>query len=1143
MARKPKIEAAPKNGANDASASYTAKDIYVLEGLEPVRKRPGMYIGSTGVDGLQHLVREVVDNASDEALAGYAKRIAVTLLSSNRVMVIDDGRGIPVEKHAHTKKSALETVMTTLHAGAKFGGESYKVAAGLHGVGVSVVNALSTWMRVEVCRDGVQYTQEYAQGKAKTPVKKTGTCEGSGTAVTFEPDPEIFPEIRFDWERILDWLREQAYLSAGVSYLLRDERNPATAKDGSALAPSYAFSFEGGIVSYVKYLNRGETPKHDHMFSVGKEVQANGSPRGGTGARTIMVEAALQYTEDIQGQEVSFANHVHTPEGGMHLTGFRTALTRVLNDYAKKNEYFKKDDEALSGEDVREGLTAVISVKLQEAQFEGQTKAKLGNPEARSAVETVVAEALQEFLEKNPSDAEAIIGKALLAQKARKAAKAAKETVLRKGALEGMTLPGKLADCQSRNPEESELFLVEGDSAGGCFSGDTKVALTDGRNLTFKELIKEYRQGKKNYCYTIRDDGSIGIGEIQNPRITRHAAEVVNVILDNNEEMTCTPDHKFMLRDGQYRSVRELIPGDSLMPLHRKLSQVGGRITIAGYEMLFDPAKNYWIFTHLLADQYNLKNAVYAEADGAHRHHKDFNKLNNNPDNIIRLSDGDHLELHRRLARLFLHRPEIQMKATAAKQTQAYREHARQKTLEKRELFSRNAKQQWADEGYKQYMIGKFLEFYRSNPEYQTKNRATLNQAQREYWSQEENRQKQAERVRTHFEQQPELRGRLSEIAKQQWKDADLRKWRANKTRGQWTEEFRKKRRQAYDRTYCKKALDVLSHIYAERGQLDVQTYNDIRRATRDRSLIRFDTICERFFGSDRRKLEEAVMNHNHKVKAVVHRQEQIDVYDIEVPRTHNFALAAGVFVHNSAKSARDRKFQAILPLRGKILNVEKARLDKALTFAEIRALIIALGAAIGDEFDASRLRYHRIIIATDADVDGAHIRTLLLTLFFRYFAPIIESGYLYIARPPLYRLQAGKEVRYAYSDAERDQVIAELQKLRGKTTIGKLFGRKKTAPAAAEEPPESGGDVPDGGGESEPVKGVSIQRYKGLGEMNPEQLWETTMDPSKRIMRQVAVADAAAADRIFDILMGDEVLPRKKFIQTHAKAVKNLDI
>lgn len=667
--------------------SYTAKDIYVLEGLDPVRKRPGMYIGSTGPDGLHHLVWEVFDNSADEAIGGYAKNIAITLLPNNRVMVLDDGRGIPVDVHRQTKKSALETVMTTLHAGAKFGGESYKISGGLHGVGVSVVNALSSSLRVEVCRDGHQYVQEYTRGKPKSAVKKTSKCRGSGTAVTFEPDQEVFEKIAFDWHRIIDHIRQQAYLIPGLKVSVIDQRSSGKAKDGAVFYTSHTFYFEGGIASYIRYLNREEAPKHENIFYAAKEIDVNSSKK-------ILVETAFQYTDDLQGKEVSFANNIHTGEGGMHLTGFRTALTRALNDYAKKNEYFKKEDEALTGDDVREGITAVISVKLREPQFEGQTKAKLGNPEARTAVETVVGEALKEWLEKYPRDAQEIIGRAILAQKARKAAKAARETVLRKGALEGLMLPGKLADCQSKNPEESELFIVEGDSAGG------------------------------------------------------------------------------------------------------------------------------------------------------------------------------------------------------------------------------------------------------------------------------------------------------------------------------------------------------------------------------------------------------------------------------------------------TAKQGRDRRFQAILPLRGKILNVEKARLDKMLASKEVRALIIALGAAIGDEFDEKRLRYHRIIIATDADVDGSHIRTLILTLFYRYFPILIERGYLYIAMPPLYRIQSGKTVRYVYSDNEKEKTLVELKKQ-------KLETKKAKAAARGEEIEDEAADV----------KGIEIQRYKGLGEMNASQLWETTMDPQARTMRQVGIADAAEADRIFDILMGDEVLPRKKFIQTHAKAVKNLDI
>jgi len=648
--RKPSVAKAMEG---KKETSYTAKDIYVLEGLEPVRKRPGMYIGSTGVDGLHHLIWEVVDNSIDEAMAGYAKNIEVALLPDNKVKVIDDGRGIPVEMHKQTKKSALETVMTTLHAGGKFGGKSYKVSGGLHGVGVSVVNALSRWLKAEVCRDGYLWAQEYERGVAKTKVKKNGTCKKTGTTITFDPDPEVFKEIKYDSKRILEHLREQTYLTRGVRIVFRDEREK--------ISTSYVFYFEGGIISFVKFLVNGEKPIHDNIFYASKNID------------NILVEAAFQYTEDIQPEELSFANNIHTGEGGMHLTGFRTALTRTLNDYARKNGYLKESEENLTGDDVREGLSVVLSVKLSEPQFEGQTKARLGNPEARTAVEVVIGETLSEWLEKNPVDARKILGKTILASKARKAAKAARETVLRKGILEGLALPGKLADCSSNNPAESEIFIVEGDSAGG------------------------------------------------------------------------------------------------------------------------------------------------------------------------------------------------------------------------------------------------------------------------------------------------------------------------------------------------------------------------------------------------------------------------------------------------SAKQGRDRKFQAILPLRGKILNVEKARIDKILAFKEIRALVIALGTAIAEEFDISKLRYHRVIIMTDADVDGAHIRTLLLTLFFRYFPELINQGHIYIAQPPLYKISSGKRAEYVYTEEDKEEILRTFKK--------------------------------------DKILNPNIQRYKGLGEMNPGQLWETTMDPENRSMKQVMVEDAEKADKIFDILMGDEVAPRKRFIQTHAKAVKNLDI
>jgi len=632
---------------------YTAKDIYVLQGLEPVRKRPAMYIGSTGPEGIHHLIWEVVGNSIDEAIMGCCNEIKVTLLPGNKVRVEDNGRGIPVDIHPQTKKSALETVMTYLHKGAKFGGKVYASTGGLHGVGVAVVCAISKYTKAEVCRDGFRYSQEYSRGKPITKVKKIGKCKERGTTIIFEPDPEIFKDINFDSKKILNYLRRQAYLTKGVKIIFSDSRKSEK--------ENYTFYFEGGIVSYLKYLTRGATPRHSNIYY-------------GSGERNgIVVESALLYTQEYEALEESFANNIFTADGGNHLTGFRTALTKTLNDYAWKNSLFKKDDGNLSGEDVREGLTAIVSIKINEPQFEGQTKRKLGNPEAKMAVESVICETLADFLERNPHDARGIIENCVLSQKARKAAKAAKETVLRKGILEGLALPGKLADCISRKPEESELFIVEGESAGG------------------------------------------------------------------------------------------------------------------------------------------------------------------------------------------------------------------------------------------------------------------------------------------------------------------------------------------------------------------------------------------------------------------------------------------------SSRQARDRHFQAILPLRGKILNVEKARLDRILASKEIRSLIIAMGTAVAEDFNLEKIRYHRVIIMADSDVDGQHIRTLLLTLFYRYFKPIIEAGYLYIAQSPLYRMQTGKRLEYAYTEADKTEILDSLKK--------------------------------------EKAVGISIQRYKGLGEMNPEQLWETTMNPENRVLLKVEIEDAKEADHIFDTLMGEEVLPRKKFIQTYAKKAKNLDI
>jgi len=650
--KKKEIEIAKPQPSNGDGSDYTAETIHVLKGLEAVRKRPAMYIGDVGVRGLHHLVYEVVDNSIDEALAGYCKNIEVTINKDGSVSVLDDGRGIPVDIHPEEKKSALEVVMTVLHAGGKFDKRVYKVSGGLHGVGVSVVNALSEWLVAEVYRDGKIYRQKYERGVPVTPVEVVGTTDKRGTKVTFLPDKLIFKNIKFDFERLSERMRELAFLNPDVTITLEDKRT----------GQKEVYHYTGGIVEFVKYVNSTKKPLHSDVIYI------NGEKEG------VYVDVGIQYTEEYTDTILSYVNDINTIEGGTHVSGFKSALTRTLNTYAQKNNLLKSKIE-LTGDDFREGLTAIISVKVPEPQFEGQTKTKLGNSEVKSIVESIVADGLMDYLERNPSTARKILDKCIRAAEAREAARRARELVRRKNALDSGGLPGKLADCSINDPELTEIFIVEGDSAGG------------------------------------------------------------------------------------------------------------------------------------------------------------------------------------------------------------------------------------------------------------------------------------------------------------------------------------------------------------------------------------------------------------------------------------------------SAKQARDRQFQAILPIKGKILNVEKARLHKILENQEIRAIVQALGTGIGDEdFNPDKVRYGKIILMCDADVDGSHIRTLLLTFFYRYMRELIEAGRVYIAQPPLYKVKRGKLEFYAYSDDERDEIIERLKQ------------------------------------EKEPGE-ITITRFKGLGEMNPEQLWETTMNPEKRTLLQVTIENAAEADRIFSILMGSDVEPRKEFIEKNAKFVRNLDI
>ena len=676
-------------------SSYSAKNIQVLEGLQAVRKRPGMYIGSTGVEGLHHLIWEVVDNSIDEAMAGYCDTIIIRLLPKSWVEVTDNGRGIPVDMHPVKKVSALQLVLSTLHAGGKFGeeGGGYKVSGGLHGVGVSVVNALSTHLKATVYLGGKIWEQDYEIGEPKNKVRAIGTTKKRGTTIAFQADPTIFETIEYEWKYIIDHLRQQAYLTKGITLLISDERTPEEKEKDKTSVPftnnQYKFHFEGGIASYIKHINKNREPKNKTVFYTEKSEG------------DISVEVALQYTDEFSESLYAFANNITNPEGGTHVSGFKTALTRTLNNYARGKNILKEKDPNLTGDDVREGLTAIISIKIPEPQFEGQTKAKLGNTEVKTVVENIFGEQFTIFLEENPKDAEGIIGQCLIAAKARQAAKMARDTVLRKSALEGFTLPGKLADCSSRKAESSELYIVEGDSAGG------------------------------------------------------------------------------------------------------------------------------------------------------------------------------------------------------------------------------------------------------------------------------------------------------------------------------------------------------------------------------------------------------------------------------------------------SAKQGRDRHTQAILPLRGKVLNVERARLDKILANNELKSLIIALGTNVGEMFDIEKLRYHKIIIMTDADVDGSHIRTLLLTLFFRYFPELITRGFIYIAQPPLYSIKKGKDITWIYNAEALDKYKAKYDIVDSDLEVLEEENDNENQEEEVEEKSKA----------TVNPKKLNIQRYKGLGEMNPEQLWETTMSPANRVLKQVKIEDAELANQTFDILMGAEVAPRKKFIQTHAKSVKNLDI
>jgi DNA gyrase subunit B len=1056
---------------------YGAEAIKVLEGLEAVRKRPSMYIGSTGKEGLHHLVYEIVDNSVDEALVGKCKKIKVVLNKDGSASVEDDGRGIPTEIHKQFRIPALQVALTKLHAGGKFDKKSYLISGGLHGVGISVVNALSKKLIVEVKRNGKIYSQEYSRGFPKNKLKVIGGCsdKDSGTKILFWPDDSIFSILNFDYKLLETRFREIAFLNPGLKILLIDENKGKTKE----------FIATGGLIEFVKWLNDSKETLHKPIYFKRKINETD-------------IEVAIQYNVGYRENIFGFVNTINTVEGGTHVSGFKTALTRVINEYMKKNNN-KTSNISVSGDDTREGLTAIISIKIPNPQFEGQTKTKLGNSEIKGFVDSIVSSALSEFFEENPSISKKILLKAVDSAKARLAAKKAKDLIRRKTSFSLTGLPGKLADCSSKKSENTELYLVEGESAGGCFSGETKVALADGRNISFKNLVEENEQGKENFCYTIKKDKTIGIAKIENPRMTKKNVTVIKVVLDNNEKIICTPEHNFMLRNGDYKQAKNLTKGDFLMPLYRKFSRIGGKITIDGYEMVFD-TNGKWIFTHILADKYNLKNNIYSKEQGDHKHHIDFNKLNNNPDNIIRLKKEEHLILHTENLKRTLHREDVKEKCRMIHQSPKFRkkmsEWAKQPEVNK--MLSERAKEQWKDNDYKLFMINKFKEFYNSNEEYRRFNNELLNKNQKRYWADQENRKKASKKVKIFFKENPDAREHLSKLAKEQWNDEILLLWRRQKTKEQWTSEFRKKRKVSYNKTYYDETIKLMKNVLENKGSL--KNFDEIRIKNKNKSILSMDTFCSRFFEGNFNQMLESIKNYNHKIKNLEWLNKKIDVYDLEIKETSNFALASGIFVHNSAKMARSREIQAILSLKGKILNVEKATPARVLSSEEITNMITAIGTGVGDEFDIKKLRYSKIIIMTDADVDGEHIKTLLLTFFYRFMPGLIEEGKVYAAVPPLYRIRRKKDY-YVYSDNELKKTIEELG-----------------------------------------VKEGNITRFKGLGEMSSNQLWETTMNPKTRKINKIFVEDAVEADKTFTMLMGSDISARKTFISENAKEAQ-LDV
>jgi DNA gyrase/topoisomerase IV subunit B len=990
-----------------SEALYGADDLTHLEGLDAVRKRPGMYIGSTDSRGINHLANEIIDNSTDEGVGGFATRVVVTLHPDGSVQVDDDGRGIPTGINAKSGLSGVELVLTRLHAGGKFGGSGYKTSGGLHGVGASAVNALSLRFDVTVSQAGKVHTMSFRNGvpgifdgegpdapfTREPGLRVVGRMKrnaSTGTSIRYWYDQRYFePGSSLDLESVRDKLRNTAFLVPGVTYILRTPEGEET------------FTYPHGLLDMVDYLTpAGVKPVCDTVMITGegryKENAADdhGVMRANV-ERLAEIEIALRWDTGYERTVECFTNTIRNLHGGTHRRGFERAAVRALTDAIRNTRgLLRPKEDPPTVDDVLEGITAVLHVRLPEPQFTSQTKDELSTAAITKVTQAVVEQSLRKWVDdrKTRTEARTVLTKIVEAARVRLTQKQQKDAARRKTALEGASMPPKLVDCRSTGVDRSELFIVEGDSALGCFTGETMVALASGGARSFADLAADWANGVTHFGYATNKAGRVVVVPLVEPRLTKRGAGLVRVTLDNGESVRCTPDHLFRLRDGSYRRADALAAGDSLMPLYRSVSSKAAGDKLDGYERVWMNDRDEWVYTHYLADAHNLRHGLDSAANGEVRHHVDIDKRNNDPRNLRRMTWEDHAALH----------------AFGV-------EHSARMT------------RRMTDPGT----------------------------------------------------------GHLARI------QAGRARYVATVPREERVAQQNEGRRVA-----ALKRLSGLVHLPddALAGAYD---------AERPKTGLRFDRLLDHYNG-ELGRLREAALLVNHRVVAVTPVSETEDVYDLTVDGYHNFALEAGVFVHNSARMARAAEYQALLPIRGKILNVQKASLADTLKNVEVASIVQVLGAGTGRTFEPAQLRYGRIILMADADVDGAHIRTLLITLFAKYMRPVIELGRLYAAMPPLHKVQTkgrNAETIFTFTQAEMEQTVARLTKA----------GRQVITP---------------------------VPRFKGLGEMDADELWATTMNPATRSVRRITLQDVDAAERTLDLLMGEKVEPRRNWLVESAKRV-----